>query len=94
MLWASCLSMLCVPLCVNKESEFLSWCPGFSSFPHQWFGHPRLRIVSQQTEHLSGRGARGVWTSCGSTLRSLFLLQPLHDMCCLPGGGAGPAGET
>lgn len=68
-------------------------CAGFSGFPHQWFGDPRLRLLGQQTEHLSGCGERGVWTSCGSTLWSLFLLQPLHDMCRLPGGGAGPAGE-
>lgn len=67
---------------------------GFFGVPHQRFGHPRLRLVSQQTEVLSRCGARGVWASRGSAVRSLLLLQPLHDMCCLPGGGAGPAGET
>lgn len=72
--------------------ELLS-SPGIPGIPHQWSGHPGLCIVCQQTEDLSGRGERGVWTSRGSTLRDLFLLQPLHDMCCLPGGGAGPAGE-
>lgn len=62
--------------------------------PHQWSGHPGLRLIGQQTEVLPGRGEGGVRASRGPTVRSLFLLQPLHDMRCLPGGGAGPAGET
>lgn len=44
-------------------------CPaGFAGLPHQWLGHPGLRLISQQTEDVSGRGEGGVWRSRGSTV--------------------------
>lgn len=67
---------------------------GFPGFPHQWSGHSGLRLISEQTEVLPRRGEGGVRPSRRPAVRSLFLLQPLHDLCCLPGGGAGPAGEA
>lgn len=66
---------------------------GLSGIPNQWSGHPWLRIICQQTEDVSGCGERGLWASCGTTLRSLFLLQSLHDQCGFPGGGTGSARE-
>lgn len=86
-----------LPLYADKKrgvSSYLRISAGLSPFPHQRFGHPGLRLFGQPTEDLSGRGAGRVWASRGSAVRGLFLLQPLHDMRRLPGGGAGPAGEA
>ena len=63
---------------------------GVLGLSDQWSGDFGLCLLSQQTEDVSGCGEGGVRPSCGKALRGLLLLQSLHDLRCLLGGGAGP----
>lgn len=89
---SACIKIRYLAICFSILK--LSFAPsGLSCVSDQWSDHPWLLFVHQWPVHLPGGGKGGVWAGHRSAVWDLLRLQPLHDLCGLPGHSGWSAGE-